>query len=175
MKRIEGNTSQAIFAAGCFWGVQAVFDSINGVVETVVGYTGGKEGFSNPSYELVCSGKTGHAEAIQVTFDPRKISYKALLEIFWMNHDPTSLNKQGSDIGEQYRSAIFYLDDNQKMQAVRSMKEYQKKMEKKIVTEISTAGEFYPAEKYHQKYYQKHAINGHINLPSQVHEATIRR
>lgn len=152
----------AIFAAGCFWGVQAVFDQIPGVLKTTAGYTGGKKEYANPSYELVCSGATGHAEAVKIEFEG--ISYKELLKIFWLNHDPTTLNRQGSDIGEQYRSAIFYLNEHQKKKAQASMAEHQKKTEKPIQTEIVKATEFYPAEAYHQKYYTSHKISCPINL-----------
>jgi peptide-methionine (S)-S-oxide reductase len=155
----------ALFAAGCFWGVQAVFDSLKGVKNTVVGYTGGRKEYVNPSYVQVCSGRTGHAESVLVKYDPKKIKFRNLLELFFMNHDPTTLNRQGPDEGEQYRSAIFYSDEKQKKQALGYIKDYQKKLSKPIVTQIVKAGEFYPAEDYHQKYYTKHKISCHINLP----------
>jgi peptide-methionine (S)-S-oxide reductase len=158
-------TEKAIFAAGCFWGVQAVFDSMGGVLKTTVGYTGGREKYENPSYELVCSGKTGHAETVEIEFDPEKVSYQDLLGVFWMNHNPTTLNRQGPDVGGQYRSSIFYLNEKQKKEAIRSKEEYQKKLSKKIVTKIVRAVKFYPAESYHQRYYKTHSINCHVNLP----------
>jgi peptide-methionine (S)-S-oxide reductase len=158
-------TEKAIFAAGCFWGVQAIFDSVQGVLKTTVGYTGGKKEYTNPSYELVCSGKTGHAEAIEIEFNSGIISYKKLLEIFWANHDPTTLNKQGPDVGEQYRSAIFYLNGKQKREAIKSEKEHQKVLTRRIVTIIAKAEKFYPAEEYHQKYYRTHNLSCQVNLP----------
>ena len=151
---------KATFGAGCFWGVQAAFDKIKGVVNTVVGYTGGH--FNNPSYEDVCSDNTGHAEAIEVEFDSKTVSYQELLEIFWKIHDPTQVNRQGPDVGEQYRSAIFYYDDKQKLTAKKSLEKESKKYNKKIATEITKASKFYPAEGYHQKYYLRHPVVCHI-------------
>jgi len=151
---------KAVFAAGCFWGVQAAFDKIKGIVKTTVGYTGGN--FKNPSYEDVCSGETGHAEAILIRYNPKIISYEKLLKIFWKIHDPTQLNRQGPDIGSQYRSAIFYFNEKQKELALKSIKEIQKKYKNKVVTEVRKAPEFYPAEDYHQKYYLTHAVVCHI-------------
>lgn len=148
------NTKTATFAAGCFWGVEAVFAETLGVIETKVGYTGGKT--KNPTYEQVCSNTTNHAEAIQIQFNPKKITYKKLLDIFWKLHDPTQLNQQGVNIGTQYRSAIFYHNEKQKQEAENSKQEQQKKLNKKIVTEITKITEFYLAEDYHQKYYKKH-------------------
>ncbi len=155
----------AIVAAGCFWGVQAVFDQVEGVKETIVGYTGGLKEYKNPSYELVCSGVTQHAEAVKIEFDPKKVSYKKVLEIFFMNHDPTTMNRQGLDIGDQYRSAIFYMNDKQKEVAEQAKKIAQKNFSKPIVTEITKATAFYEAEQYHQKYYKTHAISCHVKLP----------
>ncbi|MEW6008786.1 MAG: bifunctional methionine sulfoxide reductase B/A protein [Candidatus Omnitrophota bacterium] len=151
---------KAIFAAGCFWGVEAEFRKIEGVVSTTVGYTGGH--FKNPTYEDVCSGKTGHAEAVEVTYQPSKISYEQLVDVFWNIHDPTTLNKQGPDVGAQYRSAIFYINNQQKKAALLSKErlEKSKKFKEPIVTEITQATEFYPAEEYHQRYYEKHGIKG---------------
>ena len=143
---------KATFAAGCFWGVEADFRKINGVIDTKVGYTGGD--FKNPNYKDVCSNKTGHAEAIEITFDPRKVSYAKLLDVFWRIHNPSSLNRQGLDFGTQYRSAIFYHSLKQKELAVKS-KEKLEKSGKKIVTEIVKASKFYPAEEYHQRYLEK--------------------
>jgi peptide-methionine (S)-S-oxide reductase len=147
----------ATFAAGCFWGVEEAFASTPGVLSTKVGYTGGSDQSRNPTYEQVCTGKTGHAEAVQVAFDQELTSYEKLLDVFWENHDPTTLNRQGPDVGSQYRSAIFYHDETQKAQALASREELQRKVgpDKKVVTEITSAGEFYPAEEYHQRYFEK--------------------
>jgi len=146
---------KAIFAAGCFWGVQAAFDRVQGVVLTTVGYTGGHT--KNPSYKDVCSGKTGHAEAIEIEFDPEKVSFEELLNVFFKIHNPTQKNRQGPDIGEQYRSAIFYTSQEQKEKAEKKIEELEnsKKFGEKIVTEISPAKEFFKAEEYHQKYLEK--------------------
>ena len=150
---------KATFGAGCFWHVEDLFRKIDGVTSTKVGYTGGK--LANPTYEEVCTDTTGHAEAVQVEYDPNKISYQDLLDVFWSNHDPTSVNRQGPDIGLQYRSAIFFHDDEQKNIAEKSKEEIEKsnKFSKKIVTEITHAPEFYKAEEYHQKYFQKHGLS----------------
>lgn len=142
---------KATFAAGCFWGVEAVFERTEGVEKTTVGYTGGKT--KNPTYEQVCTGKTGHAEAVQIIYNPKIITYEQLLETFWMMHNPTQKNRQGPDIGTQYRSAIFYHNQEQKQIAEQSKKE--KDLGVKIQTEITLAKEFYPAEEYHQKYLKK--------------------
>ena len=144
---------KAIFAAGCFWGVQDEFDSLPGIISSKVGYTGGST--KNPTYKQVCTGDTGHAEAVEVTFDSEKINYESLLKKFWELHDPTQLNQQGPDFGSQYRSAIFYFSPAQKKAALSSMKEQQKKLKNKIVTEITAASEFYDAEEYHQNYNKK--------------------
>jgi peptide methionine sulfoxide reductase msrA/msrB len=145
----------ATFGAGCFWGVEEAFRTLPGVKETMVGYTGGT--LSNPTYENVCSHTTGHAEAVQITYDPKEISYEKLLEVFWANHNPTTKNRQGPDIGSQYRSAIFYHAPEQKALAEKSKAALKKsgKWQTPIVTEISPAGEFYRAEEYHQKYLMK--------------------
>lgn len=147
---------QATFAAGCFWGVQAAFDALPGVTATTVGYTGGTVG--NPSYRQVCSGKTGHAEAVLVQFDPEAIAYDSLLATFWRIHDPTTPNRQGPDVGSQYRSAIFYHDEGQRAAAAasRAALEESGRFERNVVTEIAPATTFWPAEEYHQKYHQKH-------------------
>ena len=150
-------TDKATFAAGCFWGVEAAFRQIKGVVSTQVGYTGGK--IDNPTYEDVCSDETGHAEAVEVTYDPSKVSYEALLDVFWKNHDPTQLNRQGPDVGTQYKSAIFYYNEKQKKAAEKSLKEKQKKYKNKIVTEIKPASKFYRAEEYHQQYLEKRGLS----------------
>lgn len=144
---------KAIFAAGCFWGVQYYFDQVPGVVKTTAGYTGGTT--ENPSYEEVCSHTTGHAEAVLVEFDPQKVSYETLVKQFFRMHDPTQLNRQGPDIGDNYRSAIFYLSDEQKNTAGRVEQEVQATYPKQIVTEIAPAGPFYEAEDYHQKYTER--------------------
>jgi peptide-methionine (S)-S-oxide reductase len=143
---------RATFGAGCFWCVEAMFAKLDGVQSVVSGYSGGTK--RNPTYEEVCTGTTGHAEVAQITFDPMKISYERLLEMFWKSHDPTTLNRQGADVGEQYRSAIFYHDEKQREAAERSKLEAQKMFENPIVTEIQPLKEFYPAENYHQDYYR---------------------
>jgi peptide-methionine (S)-S-oxide reductase len=144
---------KAIFAAGCFWHVQDVFSKIPGIIKTTVGYTAGK--IKNPTYEQVSYGKTGHVEAIEIIFDSDKIKYEKLLETFWKIHDPTTLNRQGADIGTNYRSAIFYFNEKEREIAEKSKQEIQKKYDKPIVTEITKAKTFYPAEEYHQKYLEK--------------------
>lgn len=146
-------TQQAIFAAGCFWGVQYYFDQVPGVVKTTVGYTGGHT--ENPTYEDVCSHTTGHAEAVLLEFDPAKVSYETLLKQFFRMHDPTQLNRQGPDIGDNYRSAIFYFDEAQRAKAEKVRDELQPNFDKPIVTQITKAAEFYEAEDYHQKYAEK--------------------
>lgn len=169
----------AILAAGCFWGVQYYFDQVPGVVETEVGYIGGKT--DNPTYEQVCGHKTGHAEATKITFDPKKVSYETLLKHFFRIHDPTQLNRQGPDVGDQYRSAIFYLNDKQKKAAQKMIDEFNKpappknlsgavgnriaerqvfgpgssKFDKPVVTTLEKADKFWPAEQYHQKYTER--------------------
>jgi peptide-methionine (S)-S-oxide reductase len=151
---------KATFAEGCFWGVEANFQSTPGVISAVSGYTGGKT--ENPSYEDVCSGRTGHAEAVEVEFDPTKVSYDDLLKIFWTSHDPTTPNRQGPDVGTQYRSAIFFHDAAQEAAARASKEALEKsgKLKRPIVTEIVAAGPFYRAEEYHQKYFAKHGLHG---------------
>lgn len=145
---------EAIFAAGCFWGVEADFRALPGVIDTEVGYTGG-EG-EHPSYERVCSGTTNHAEAVRVIFDDERISYKELVAAFWKLHNPTTMNRQGPDVGTQYRSAIFYHSEEQREQAEVSKLEAQKNFSSPIVTEIVPAKPFYRAEEYHQRYVEKH-------------------
>ena len=144
---------KALFAAGCFWGVQFYFDQIPGVVRTTVGYTGGRT--INPTYELVCTHATGHAEAVLVEFDPKQTSYETLVRQFFRMHDPTQLNRQGPDVGDQYRSAIFYFTDEQKNIALKLRDILSAQFEMPIVTEITPAQVFYVAEEYHQKYTQK--------------------
>ena len=151
-------TERATFAAGCFWGVEAAFRRTKGVKSTLVGYTGGTT--PNPTYEQVCTDRTGHAEAVRVEFDPAEISYDQLLDLFWSIHDPTTLNRQGSDAGTQYRSAIFFHDAAQGAAARASKERLEKvgKFRRPIVTEIVPVGEFYPAEEYHQQYFEKRRI-----------------
>ena len=148
---------KATFGAGCFWHVEDLLDKTKGVKSTKVGYIGGQ--LSNPTYEEVCTDKTGHAEAVEVEYDPDEISYKELLDVFWNNHNPTTLNRQGTDIGIQYRSAIFYHDDEQKEIAEKSKQEQSARYEHPIVTEIVPAPLFYKAEEYHQKYFKKHRLS----------------
>lgn len=148
---------RATFGAGCFWCVEHVFMKTKGVKSTEVGYMGGT--LKNPTYEEVCTDKTGHVEVVQIEYDPSKISYRELLDVFWNCHDPTTLNRQGPDVGTQYRSAIFCHTPEQEMDAVKSKDELaDSKYKKKIVTEILPASEFYKAEDYHQQYYQKCGI-----------------
>lgn len=148
-------TETATFANGCFWCTEAVFRHLKGVISVMSGYTGGNT--PNPTYEEVCSGATGHAESLQVTFDPQVISYEKLLEIFFATHDPTTLNRQGNDVGTQYRSAIFYHSPEQKERAERIIKTLEKegKYKSRIVTEVTPYTHFYKAENYHQKFYEK--------------------
>jgi peptide-methionine (S)-S-oxide reductase len=150
--------TEATFAAGCFWGVEAAFRQVQGVLETAVGYSGGH--YDNPSYKDVCTGKTGHAEVVRVKFDPERVSYDELLDVFWSEHNPTTKNRQGWDVGTQYRSAIFYHDDEQKALATESRDrlEASGKYRKPIVTEITQVSEFYPAEEYHQRYLEKRGL-----------------
>jgi methionine-S-sulfoxide reductase len=143
----------ATFAAGCFWGVQYYFDQVPGVVSSRVGYTGGHT--ENPTYEEVCTHNTGHAEATELTFDPAKVSYETLVKQFFHMHDPTQLNRQGPDVGDSYRSAIFYHNDEQKSIAEAVMQQQQEVLDKPIVTQIVPAAEFYEAEAYHQKFTER--------------------
>jgi peptide-methionine (S)-S-oxide reductase len=144
----------ATFAAGCFWGVEASFREIEGVVKTSVGYTGGRT--EDPSYEQVCSGTTGHAESVEVWFDPTVLSYGELVNAFWLMHDPTTRNRQGWDLGTQYRSSIFFHDPEQERLAIASRDQHQETLGRTIVTEIVPASTFYDAEDYHQRYVEKH-------------------
>ena len=148
-------TKKATFAMGCFWKPDEIFSKVPGVIETTVGYSGGHT--ENPSYEHVCSGKTGHAETLEIEYDPEKVSYEELLDVFWGNHDPTTLNRQGPDIGEQYRSAIFFRSKEQEKAAKESHARFEQSgtFKSPIVTEIVPASDFYDAEEYHQKYYEK--------------------
>jgi peptide-methionine (S)-S-oxide reductase len=143
---------KATFGAGCFWCVEAVFERLDGVISVTSGYAGGTT--PNPTYEDVCTGRTGHAEVAQITFDPSKITFDQLLKVFWESHDPTSLNRQGTDIGTQYRSVIFYHNDEQKAAAEKSRASAQKEFDNSIVTQIQPLKVFYAAENYHQDYYR---------------------
>ena len=149
---------KATFGAGCFWGVEMAFSQNFGVSQTAVGYSGGK--LPDPTYEMVCTGQSGHAEVVEVEYDPSQIEYSALLELFWSIHDPTTLNRQGPDIGTQYRSVIFYHDAEQESAAKTSMEKLQQsgRFPGDIVTEITAAPEFYRAEEYHQKYLEKRGM-----------------
>ncbi len=151
----------ATFAGGCFWCLQPLFQELKGVDRVVVGYTGGTP--ANPTYEDVCSDETGHAEAIQVTFDPRTIAYDDLLHVFFTVHDPTTLNRQGADMGTQYRSAVFYATPEQKVRAEAVIREFEaeKVWDDPIVTELTPLATFYPAEEYHQDYYRKNPYAGY--------------
>jgi peptide-methionine (S)-S-oxide reductase len=155
---------KATFGAGCFWGIEAAFREVEGVIDVTVGYMGGW--VKNPNYEMVCSGQTGHAEVAQVEFDPSSVSFERLLEVFWAIHDPTTLNRQGPDFGEQYRSVIFFHDEEQKMAAELAKKRLDgsRRYKRAVVTEISPATDFYPAEEYHQRYYERMGIAPHCGI-----------
>ncbi len=154
---VEGHgpegAERATFAAGCFWGIEAAFREMHGVLQTSVGYTGGRT--PSPTYEQVCSHTTGHAEAVEVWFDPALVGYEELLDSFWQMHNPTTRNRQGLDIGDQYRSAIFTHSEEQQTAAIASRDAEQLKRRRRIVTEIGPATAFYPAEDYHQRYFEK--------------------
>lgn len=162
MKNTE--TKIAVFAGGCFWCTEAIFSQLKGVQKVISGYSGGK--VAHPTYDQVCTGTTGHAECTQITYDPGQVSFAELLEVFWMTHDPTTLNRQGADSGTQYRSAIFYTDEDQKQEAIA----YKAKLEKEkiwsdpIVTEITKFEKFYPAEDYHQAYYKSNSNEGYCRI-----------
>ena len=147
---------KATFGAGCFWGVEAAFRQVKGVISTAVGYSGGHT--PNATYKDVCSGKTGHAEVVQVEYDPAQVSYDDLLKVFWENHDPTTMNRQGPDVGTQYRSAIFFHTPEQEAAARASKEKAQANFKNKIVTEITPASEFWRAEDYHQQYLEKRGL-----------------
>jgi len=153
-----GTMDKATFAGGCFWCMEYPFDELDGVVSTTSGYVGGFK--KNPTYQQVSAGKTGHTEAVQVVFDPEKVSYKKLLEVYWRNTDPTTANRQFCDVGSQYRPGVFYADETQKKLAEASKEQLQKNkpFEQKIVTEISPVGAFWAAESYHQDYYLKNPL-----------------
>jgi peptide-methionine (S)-S-oxide reductase len=155
-------TQSATFGGGCFWCLEAMFKTLDGVVKVTSGYAGGS--VPHPTYQQVCSGKTGHAEVIQVEYDPRKISYPKLLEAFWGAHNPSTLNRQGPDVGTQYRSIILYQDENQKQAAEKSKQEAAKHFKKPIVTQIVPLEKFYPAEDYHQDYFQRNPNASYCTL-----------
>ncbi len=147
------NTQTATFAAGCFWGVEDAFRRVPGVIDAVSGYIGGH--VENPTYPQVCSHRTGHAEAVEITFQPQRVDYERLLSLFWQLHDPTQLNRQGPDVGDQYRSAIFTHGEEQERAAIASRDREQHKHARPIVTQILPAPRFWPAEEYHQRYFEK--------------------
>jgi peptide-methionine (S)-S-oxide reductase len=151
-------TRTATFGAGCFWGVEATFRQIEGVVDTAVGYAGGH--LPDPTYKDVCTDRTGHAEVVQVEYDPERVTYDRLLDVFWENHDPTTLNRQGPDVGTQYRSAVFYHDDEQRKAAEESKRRLDASghFRRPIVTQIVPAAPFYRAEEYHQRYLEKRGL-----------------
>lgn len=153
---------KATLAGGCFWCMEAVYKRISGVVSVTSGYAGGQD--PNPTYKEVCTGRTGHAEAIQIAYDPTVISYEQILDLFWEAHDPTTLNRQGADVGTQYRSAIFYHNEEQKQKAQESKKKAQEKFADPIVTEITELDSFYPAEEYHQDYFDLNPQAGYCRV-----------
>jgi peptide-methionine (S)-S-oxide reductase len=161
-ERITSGHAVATFAGGCFWCMEAVFQRIEGVLSITSGYSGGTT--PNPTYEEVCSGETGHAEAIQVGFDPALITYEEILDIFWQAHDPTTLNRQGPDTGTQYRSAIFWSDEAQRDAAEKSSKKMQGRYRDPIVTEVRPLEKFWKAEEYHQNYYNTHQAEGYCRM-----------
>ena len=158
------NYKKATFGAGCFWGVEAVFQELEGVIETSVGFMGGNT--KNPTYKDVCYTETNHAEVVDITYDPNVISYTDLLSVFFSLHDPTTLNRQGPDVGSQYRSAIFYHDDNQREIALNALEQIEEKkyFDRAVVTEVTKAGEYYIAEDYHQDYYKARGITPHCGI-----------
>ena len=162
--KVKEGMEVATFAGGCFWCTEAVFLEIKGVEKVVSGYIGGKT--INPTYKDICTGETGHAEAIQITFNPNEVAYEDLLEIFFGTHDPTTLNRQGADVGTQYRSEIFYHSEAQKTKAENYIQllEKEKLYDKKIVTKVSSATVFYPAEDYHQNYYNQNSSQGYCQM-----------
>jgi peptide-methionine (S)-S-oxide reductase len=174
MKKLQ-TLETATLAGGCFWCMDAIFQQVKGVEKVISGYTGGH--IETPSYEEVCTGTTGHAEAVQIHFDPKVITYKEILLLFFSFHDPTTLNRQGSDIGTQYRSAIFYANPKQKSEALEMIKSLTDKKiyENKIVTQIEPLGEFYAAEDYHQDYFSKNPNNGYCNVVINPKVAKLRK
>jgi len=159
--KLNISTEVATLAGGCFWCLEAVYDELKGVLDVVSGYSGGQ--IANPSYEAVCTGETGHAESVQITFDPSMVSYRELLEVFFTIHDPTSLNRQGADVGTQYRSAIFYHSPEQKATAEQVIHQLtdQQVWPRPIVTEVTPFKVFYPAEAYHQEYFKHNPYQGY--------------
>jgi peptide-methionine (S)-S-oxide reductase len=161
------NENVATFAAGCFWGVEAAFRQVPGVLDAVSGYIGGQT--EAPTYREVCSHSTGHAEAVEVTFDPARVTYEQLLDVFWQIHDPTQLNRQGPDVGDQYRSAIFTHSAEQRAAALASRDREQQVQSRPIVTQIADAPKFWPAEAYHQRYFEKNGGAAcHVTLPREA-------
>jgi len=158
----------AVFGAGCFWGVESAFRAVEGVVDVAVGYAGGT--VPKPNYRTVCGGKTGHAEVVQVEYDPVRISFEQLLEIFWQIHDPTTFNRQGPDVGTQYRSIVFYFDENERKAAEESKRRLDEsgKLGRPVVTQIVPAAEFYRAEEYHQRYYERMGIAPTCGIPGRA-------
>lgn len=163
-QNMNNNKSVATFGSGCFWCSEAIFSRLEGVLSVTSGYAGGEE--PNPSYELICTGESGYAEVIQIVFNPNIISFQELLEVFWQTHDPTTLNRQGADVGTQYRSVIFFHDKLQKEEAIHFRHGLQKAKiwKNPIVTEISPLQKFYPAEKYHQDFYENNPAQGYCNF-----------
>lgn len=161
---MENQREVATLAGGCFWCLEAVFDQLRGVESVVSGYSGGH--MPNPSYEAVCSGITGHAEVVQITFDPSRVSFRELLEVFFTIHDPTTLNRQGADVGTQYRSAIFYHDDEQRDTAREVIRDLEAEgvWENPIVTQVEPLAQFYPAEDYHQEYFARNPRQGYCQV-----------
>lgn len=159
MNADDKTTETATIGGGCFWCLEAVYERIDGVISVTSGYAGGFK--KNPTYKEVCSGETGHAEVVHIVYDPKKITFKQILDIFWQIHDPTSLNRQGADVGTQYRSIILYHNDEQKKIAIESKNEAQKQFSKPIVTEIVPLIEFYKAEEYHQDFYRNNPEYGY--------------
>jgi peptide-methionine (S)-S-oxide reductase len=157
----------ATFGAGCFWGVESAFRKVTGVRDTAVGYEGGD--LANPTYEDVCDDGTGHAEVVQVQFDPQQVRYEQLLEVFWKNHDPTTRDRQGPDVGSQYRSVIFYHSPAQKAAAEAAVQQAQSRFKRPIVTQIVPAATFWRAEEYHQRYLEKRGID-HCHLPNSTED-----
>jgi len=168
----DGQTVVAVFGGGCFWCTEAVFDELRGVRSVVSGYTGGS--VKNPTYEQICSGRTGHAEAIRIEYDPAQVSLRDLMTVFFATHDPTTLNRQGSDVGTQYRSAIFYADEKQKEEAAAFIKELDeaKTFRNPVVTTLEPLAEFYAAEDYHQKYYHNNSYQPYcqITIPPKLNK-----
>ncbi len=158
MQETSNQTQKATFGAGCFWGVEVAFRNTKGVTQTAVGYLGGT--MENPTYRDVCTGRTGHAEVVEVEYDPQQVSYEELLKVFWDNHDPTQLNRQGPDIGTQYRSAIFYYTPQQQQVAQTSKEQLEREgsFRRPVATQVVPASEFYRAEEYHQQYLEKRGL-----------------